>query len=220
MMKREELEIQRHNVTVSQFLAYVRAQIKKHGLEAVDPADIDLDYFKAGNDLNFDYHDIPGKPCKAEKSVSKPYEMQTYIMNWDGTAYNFIMEFDFWDEKTGSGYFYFLNTWKEETEKETETREEENQEETENNDFALDYIYNGLKSGKVYGHYMENVRFPSFYWNLCYDRIRNYFFWSNAGSSANKATKENLRWIIEGIFKTSPLAFLGKYMEKSRARRN
>ena len=98
--------------------------------------------------------------------------------------------------------------------------EEEIQEEIENNNFALDYIYNGLKSGKVYGHYMENVRFPSFYWNLCYDRIGNYFFWSNAGSSANKATKENLRWIIEGIFKTSPLAFLGKYMEKGRAPRN
>lgn len=36
--------------------------------------------------------------------------MQTYVRNWDGTVYNMIMEFTFWDKKTGTGYFYFLNT--------------------------------------------------------------------------------------------------------------
>ena len=121
---KEEIEITRHNVTPSQFLAYVRQQIKKHGMTAVTADEIDLDYFRGGYDIEFDYHDIPGKPCKAEKSVSKPYQMQTYILNWDGTVYNFIMEFSFDDDKTGYGYFYFINTWDREGPQE-ETKEEE-----------------------------------------------------------------------------------------------
>lgn len=114
----EELELGRTNVTPAQFLAYVRRQIKKHGLTCIDPVDIDLDYFKAGNDLNFHYYNDPVNhpAAKAETSVSKPYEMQTYVLNWDGTVYNFIMEFDFDDEKTGHGYFFFINTWDDEEE--------------------------------------------------------------------------------------------------------
>ena len=120
MRRKEELELQRRNVTPAQFLAYVRQQIRKHNLTAVCAEDIDLAYFAKGGDIEFDYHDIPGKPVKAEKSVSQPYKMQTYVLNWDGTVYNFIMEFDFDDEKTGHGYFYFINTWDEEEEKDAE----------------------------------------------------------------------------------------------------
>lgn len=110
-MERTELELTRRGVTPARFAAYVRAQIRKHDLKGLLSAeDIDLDYWRRGGDLEFDYHDIPGKPCKAEKSISKPYEMQTYVRNWDGTVYNMIMEFTFWDGKTGTGYFYFLNT--------------------------------------------------------------------------------------------------------------
>ena len=107
---REELEAMRTNVTPAQFAAYVRSQIRKHNFKWISAGDIDFEYWKTGGDLEFNYHDDPEKPCKAEKSVSKPYEMQTYVMNWDGTVYNMIMEFNFWDEKTGSGYFYYLNT--------------------------------------------------------------------------------------------------------------
>ena len=53
-VKKEELELTRHNVTPAQFLAYVRRQIRTHKLTAILPGDIDLDYFAAGNDLNFD----------------------------------------------------------------------------------------------------------------------------------------------------------------------
>lgn len=114
-MKKEMLEIQRTNCTPAQFLAYVRSQIKKHNLQNICADDINLDYFRNGNDLNFDINnrDKPDAPCKAEKSVSKPYEMQTYILNWDGTVFNHIMEFEFDDEKTGHGYFFFVNTWRE-----------------------------------------------------------------------------------------------------------
>ena len=112
----EELELSRTNVTPAQFLAYVRQQIRKHNFIAICAEDINLAYFAKGGDLEFDYHDVPGKPAKAEKSVSQPYMMQTYILNWDGTVYNHIMEFDFDDEKTGHGYFYFINTWDDEEE--------------------------------------------------------------------------------------------------------
>lgn len=109
-MFREEIELTRRNVTPAQFTAYVRSQLRKHNFCGICPGDIDTEYWKAGNDLNFYYRDDPDKPCKVEKSVSKPYEMQTYVMNWDGTVYNEIMEFTFWDNETGTGYFYYLNT--------------------------------------------------------------------------------------------------------------
>lgn len=108
-MKKIELELTRNNVTPAQFLAYVRSMLKKTG-KAGYAGDLDLRYWAAGNDIEFDYHDDPTRPAKAEKSVSRPYQMQTYIRNWDGTCYNEIVEFDFWDERTGTGYYYLLNT--------------------------------------------------------------------------------------------------------------
>lgn len=112
-MKKEELELTRHDVTPAAFLAYVRSMIKKHNIDSIDPADINLEYFAAGNDLNFDISGRmnPNAACQHEKSVSKPYEMQTYCLNWDGSCFNEIIEFTFDDEKTGHGYFYMINTW-------------------------------------------------------------------------------------------------------------
>jgi len=107
-MTKIEIEISRGNTTPAQFLCQVRYQIRKKGLECY-ASDLNLNYFAAGNDLNFEYHNNPEKPCKAEKSVSKPYQMQTYIRNWDGTLYNEIVEFDFWDENTGTGYYYLCD---------------------------------------------------------------------------------------------------------------
>lgn len=106
---KEMLEIMLHNTTPARFAAYVRYQIRNHKFEGICADDINFKYWKAGNDLEFDYHDIDEKPCKAEKSISKPYEMQTYIKNWNGTCFNQIMEFQFDDEKTGSGYFYYYS---------------------------------------------------------------------------------------------------------------
>lgn len=127
MMKHDELELTRRGVTPAQFAAYVRQMLKKHGIDYVD---IDLEYWKRGGDLEFDYHDDPDRPCAAERSISKPYEMQTYIRNWDGTVYNQIMEFDHWDDKTGFGYFYLRCDWENSTEEptteeDTTTTEEE-----------------------------------------------------------------------------------------------
>lgn len=99
-----EVEMQRSGVTPAEFLSYVRRSVDKKGGRELR-GDLDLRYFRAGNDLNFDTeHD-----GIREKSVSKPYEMQTYIRNADGSVYNEICEFEFDDDKTGHGYYYLVN---------------------------------------------------------------------------------------------------------------
>lgn len=99
-----EMEITRHNVTPAAFLSYVRRRANCKGGRYVT-SDLDLDYFKAGNDLNFDLVNANGEH---EKSVSKPYEMQTYIKG-ENYIYNEICEFTFDTEKTGTGYYYIIS---------------------------------------------------------------------------------------------------------------
>ena len=119
-----EVEITRHNVTPAQFLAYVRSQVDKKG-GRMYRGDLDLDYFKRGNDLNFDLvHGEEDSPLTGlrEKSISRPYEMQTYLRYPNGATYNEICEFEFDDEKTGHGYYYLVNV--EAAEEEEKTAEE------------------------------------------------------------------------------------------------
>lgn len=99
------IEISRTKVTPSQFLAYVRAAVDaKHGDTL--RSDLDLDYFRRGDDLNFD---ITHEDGTREKSTSKPYEMQTFVKHTDGSMYNEICEFEFDNDKTGHGYYYLVN---------------------------------------------------------------------------------------------------------------
>ena len=108
-MARFEMEITRNNVTPAQFLADVRYCVDKKGGKEIR-GDLDLRYFKAGNDLNFNFkHEGDALDGLVEKSVSKPYEMQTYLRWSDGATFNEICEFDFDDEKKGHGYYYLLN---------------------------------------------------------------------------------------------------------------
>lgn len=103
-MKKFEIEIIRHNVSDSAFLAYVRKRVDEKGGRMIR-SDLDLDYFRAGNDLNFDIlHDGDGLDGIKEKSVSKPREMQTFIRYPNGMTYNEICEFN-----DGCGYYYLLN---------------------------------------------------------------------------------------------------------------
>ena len=73
---------------------------------------------------------------------------------------------------------------------------------------AIDIIYQNLKNGQIYADYLENVRFPMFYAVLSYDSMKRLFRWRHFGSSANKATKKELEWIITEIFKTTPENFM------------
>jgi hypothetical protein len=112
-----EIEISRNNVTPAQFLAYVRNRVDS---KCGGRSDLDLDYFKRGDDLNFTV-DHKSKNdecytecgCEYEKSISKPYEMQTYSRSANGYVYNEICEFEFDDEKTGHGYYYLFEGVKE-----------------------------------------------------------------------------------------------------------
>lgn len=53
-------------------------------------------------------------PCKSEIVRQFAYDLQTYILNWDGTCYNETCEFTFDDDKRGHGYYYQANVWNEE----------------------------------------------------------------------------------------------------------
>lgn len=103
------IEIQRHNVTPAQFLAYVRRRLKATGGDAFCGC-LDLGYFAAGSEPNYDTT-RDGAHCI---SRSKPYDMQTYISD-GGRLYNEICEFEFDDEKTGYGYYYLIDAEADET---------------------------------------------------------------------------------------------------------
>lgn len=109
------IEIQRRNITPAQFLAYVRRRLKATGGDMFCGC-LDLDYFAAGSEPNYDT-ERDGTHCI---SRSKPYSMQTYIRQ-DGRLYNEICEFEFDDEKTGHGYYYLIDAEEETTETDTDT---------------------------------------------------------------------------------------------------
>lgn len=116
------IELTRRNVTPAQFLAYVKSRCKAKGMEASISIDLEglknpnfIGYYgytvkdgkqrvnQDGKIFEFDAKDVP---CKSEICNSKPYEHQTYFLNFDGTFYNEICEFSFDDEKKGTGYYY------------------------------------------------------------------------------------------------------------------
>ena len=115
MFRKEEIELTRHNVTPAQFAAYVRQALKKKGFNGICAEDIVTRTWAAGGDIEFDIDNRKIGPehsgCEFEKSVSRPYQSQTYVKNWDGTVYNCIMEFEKKKKKTGFGYFYYINVY-------------------------------------------------------------------------------------------------------------
>lgn len=74
-------------------------------------------------------------------------------------------------------------------------------------------IWNYLQEGKSFGYYSETVNkaLGNYIWNHVLYIEGNYIRWSYYGSSAEKITKENLRWILKNIFEMTPAEFLEKY---------
>lgn len=118
-----QLELTRNNVTPAKFFAEIRFACKKKGIdvdldltEFVNPSTLwNSSYSVIGNKkisycsgYKYEY-DASTAPCKAEVCKSLPYESQTYILNFDGSCYNEIIEFTFDDEKTGHGYYFLMN---------------------------------------------------------------------------------------------------------------
>lgn len=99
-----EIECMRHDVTPGQFLAYVRSQCKKHG----GNMEYSAAEFAAAS-WGAEYRDeLPddGHGAMAETVKDEAFEKQTLIISHDGRVYNQIIEFDFWNNRTGTGYYY------------------------------------------------------------------------------------------------------------------
>lgn len=76
---------------------------------------------------------------------------------------------------------------------------------------TIDVIFNNLMNGNHYGYVVKNVRFPYFHSVLVKHPHKPFFCWSHAGSSANKANKKELAWLIENIFRMTPEEFVNRY---------
>ena len=80
----------------------------------------------------------------------------------------------------------------------------------------LSRIYANLKSGKKYGYHVSgrDIKYP--YDQIVISKIksrdgRDLFEWCHYGSSANRATFDDLKWLITTIFKMDPSEFENKY---------
>lgn len=91
----KEIEIQRNNVTPRVFFSYCKRQCKKRGIDLEDW----IEYENFVDPIQV-YDDT--EPNHNETCIIKPYEQHLYLKN----NYNFIIEFEFWDDKTGFGYLY------------------------------------------------------------------------------------------------------------------
>lgn len=117
------IEIERNNVTLSQFLNYIDSRCKKLNIDFSIKKDDFLNpvieynnSYRVTNgikycfDGNRNYHvDGSDAPCEAEILTTLPLNFQTYILNFDGSAYNEICEFTFDKYKRGHGYYFQLN---------------------------------------------------------------------------------------------------------------
>ena len=82
---------------------------------------------------------------------------------------------------------------------------------------ALSTIHAALLSGEQFGtvhrfrdDHPDGPR-PYFSPELYKIPLKPFFGWTHYGSSANKATKAELNWIIRQIFNITPAEFLNRY---------
>lgn len=117
-----EIELERNNVTPAKFLAEIRFACKKKGItfeldldQFVNPIQqSDSSYFlkdgkKIGHNGSWNYEaSAEDAACKAEVCRILPYDYQIFISRFDGSCFNEICEFTFYDDKRGHGYYYRL----------------------------------------------------------------------------------------------------------------
>ena len=94
------------------------------------------------------------------------------------------------------------------------------------NQSALNTIYTALLNGEEFGEFVywdyynnKPMRYPYFRTVLYKHDYKSLFCWSSFGSSANKATKKDVAWIIKEIFQLDPKTFVAKYMTKTEFNR-
>ena len=102
MRKKYEIEIQRSGISPKRFFTYCKKQLEKKG------HDIYM-WFDSYEGWSSPYDRCEWTKTDNGKITSfRSYEFQHQI--YDSESYNFIMEFDFYDEKNGFGYLY-LSEW-------------------------------------------------------------------------------------------------------------
>lgn len=118
------IELSRNNVTVGQFLAYVRHQCEQKemvcGIETEDfinPVQLNNTWYitKDGKKISYsngyrtELEEDQECPCRAETIKTMPLDWQTYMLCKDGTVYNEICEFTYDTDKKGHGYYFQIN---------------------------------------------------------------------------------------------------------------
>ena len=99
-----EIESNRYFKNVESFYAYCERFCKKHNIELTDWMESLEQFVNPINRCNSrDEHKDWEQPQK-EICKIQPYEWQLFLQD----SYNFIMEFDFTDEKSGHGYLYLI----------------------------------------------------------------------------------------------------------------
>lgn len=104
--KVNEVEIQRSNITPREFYWYCKKELKrKTGLSLEDWISYQ-DWVSPGPALKCETHknehQFDDGTTQVEHVKYQPYNMQIYVSD----TYNVILEFDFWDDRIGCGYFY------------------------------------------------------------------------------------------------------------------
>lgn len=125
--------------------------------------------------------------------------------------------------ETGSNAYYKkVINGKEEDEDEWDSLEEEKEREityNEEDNKKLKEIYDNLQNNINYGYDMTNVTFPVFHsvlylvWNDI-AHTEKAIGWNHYGSSANKNTLEDLKWVLDNIFEMTPTKFLNTYIKE------
>lgn len=105
LTKLYEVECFRNNVTPREFFRYCNNMLKKKG-ETLSSWIDEYEYWKnpaQNQEYTIYNHEDWEEPLK-EGNKYKPYEWHLFLAK----NYNFIMEFEFDDEKRGHGYFYVV----------------------------------------------------------------------------------------------------------------
>ena len=79
---------------------------------------------------------------------------------------------------------------------------------------ALKLIYNKLLSGEIFGKIDKHTQGGTYFWETLYVGSGvggEFIFWRHFGSSANRVSLQNLKWILTEIFKVTPEQFLYDY---------
>jgi hypothetical protein len=128
--KNYTIEVTRNNVTPGEFLAYIRTILKNKGInrncstytnykpkELASGSELSTNYYVDKNDKKHNISrdgtvSIWPKDNDIIESViyrDEPYDKQTFTLNFDGSCYNEIIEFNFSDDKVGYGYYFLHN---------------------------------------------------------------------------------------------------------------